>query len=205
MRWSVKKGFTNNVEFKYFKQPSNVTTEIALTYDELLLLYNYIFVKEYLTRARDLFCFGAFTGMRYSDFSRVRRSNIQDNVISMLELKNGKRLTIPLNSYSLAILKKYDYRLPVISNQKLNIYIKKAGEIVGLTEELEKTIVIGNKYETTVYKKYELIGTHTARRSFVTIAINNGMQPDVVMKITSHKKLATLYNSYVKTPERSDK
>ena len=76
--------------------------------------------------------------------------------------------------------------LPVISNQKMNKYLKDLCELCGFTTPI--TIVCyraGQRVEET-YPKYSLIGTHAARRTFICFALSSGIPPQIVMKWTGH-------------------
>ena len=97
---------------------------------------------------------------------------------------------------SQAILEKYDYALPIISDQKFRNYIKEVCKRVGFTQEVVKSIRIGNKVFNQTLKKYERISTHTARRSFITNMINAGVPNKVIMGITGHKSIVTFQNYY---------
>ena len=199
LNWATKRGYNDNLSYHDFKQPKADTNEVALSEEEVMLLYNHDFGKrKSLSKARDIFVFGCFTSMRFSDYSKIKESRIRKNHIAITQVKTKSSLDIPLNHYSRAILKKWDNRIPSISNQKLNEYIKEACKVVGIDEEIEKVGYIGKERIEKTYKKYELIGSHTARRTFITIALDKGMQPDVVMKITGHKSYKD-FAKYIKT------
>jgi len=103
--------------------------------------------------------------------------------------KTRDLIEIPLSSYAIGVLAKYkDWStpLPVISNQKMNKYIKELCEIAKINDPIKIVKYKGNKTEETTFKKYELIGTHTARRTFVSLSLQKGMRPEVVMAITGH-------------------
>ena len=199
LNWATKRGYNQNTAYHDFKQPKADTNEVALSEEEVMLLYNHDFGKrKSLSKARDIFVFGCFTSMRFSDYSKVKKSRIRDGHIVITQVKTKSVLNIPLNKYSRAILEKWDYNIPSISNQKLNQYIKEACEIVGIDEEVEKVGYIGKERIEESFHKYELIGSHTARRTFITIALDKGMQPDVVMRITGHKSYKD-FAKYIKT------
>lgn len=195
LNWATRRGFNHYSAYNDFKKTKAPTDAIALTDEEVMLLYNYDFGKrKALSKARDLFVFGCFTGMRYSDYSRINKKTIRDNHIRTTQIKGKSLLNIPLNKYSSQILLKWNYSIPTISNQKLNDYIKEACFIVGIKDEIEKVSFIGKERIEETFKKCDLVGTHTARRTFITTALNRGMQVEVVMKITGH----TDYKSFVR-------
>tara|TARA_B100002019_G_scaffold37535_1_gene31401 strand:+ start:941 stop:2176 length:1236 start_codon:yes stop_codon:yes gene_type:complete len=198
LNYALREKYTLNDKFKLFKAKREVTDQVVLSKSEVLKLYHYDFSKSpKLERVRDVFVFGCLTGMRYSDFKRVQRENIQNDTITLREVKDkSKTLKIPLVALSRAILEKYDYTLPIISDQKFRNYIKEACKIVGFTQEVVKSIRIGNKVFNKTLKKYERISTHTARRSFITNMINAGVPNKVIMGITGHKSIVTFQNYY---------
>ncbi len=101
-----------------------------------------------------------------------------------------------------SILNKYDGELPdVPSNQKVNDYLKEVGEIAEINAPFKKSITKGGVKQTTVYKKWEVLSTHTARRSFATNAYNAGVPSLTIMAITGHKT-ETSFLKYIKvTPK----
>ncbi len=184
---------------------SKPSTKIALNEDEVAQLWEYDFSKnERLEKVRDLFVFGCATGLRESDIQNLKKANIKDDTIYFNAIKTSTDLEIPLNKYSKAILEKYDYKLPKISQQKLNQYIKEVGQLAGLDEdEIVVTFQGGKRYEETV-KRYSLLASHVGRRSFVTIMIQKGVPIPVIQSMTGHKDLAS-FQRYIKIADRDRK
>jgi len=197
LRWATNKGYNTNAAFVRF-QPKLKSVDnrvIFLTWDELMNVYNFSIpeTKKYLDRVRDVFCFCCFTSLRYSDVYNLKRSDIKNGAIHITTVKTADMITIELNKYSRTILEKYDgvpfadnKSLPVISNQKMNDYIKELGKLCGIDEPQTITYYKGNERVDEVYPKYELMGTHTGRRTFICNAIILGIPPQVVMKWTGH-------------------
>ncbi|WP_231555500.1 site-specific integrase [Capnocytophaga cynodegmi] len=149
--------------------------------------------KKYLERVRDVFLFQCFTGLRFSDVENLKKSDIKDNFIEITTLKTNDSLKIELNEHSKKILKKYENyiglknkALPVVSNQRMNDYLKELGELAGINEPIRETYYIGNERFDEVTPKYALLGTHTGRRTFICNALSLGIPPQVVMKWTGH-------------------
>lgn len=143
--------------------------------------------------ARDLFCFCAFTSLRYSDMARVKRSDISGNILYTTTQKTNDRLPIDLNSFAKSILTKYsgfvfpdDHALPVMSNQKMNCLLKDLCELCKLTSPVTKTYVQGGVRKEETKMKWELIGTHCGRKTFICFALSSGIPPQIVMKWTGH-------------------
>jgi len=197
LKWSVQKQHNTNRIFEAFKPKlkSSQKKVIFLTWTELQKLQNFNIPesKQYLERVRDLFLFCCYSSLRYSDMYNLRRSNVKDNHIEITTIKTRDSLQIELNKYSKAILDKYkniafkdDKVLPVISNQKMNDYLKELAELVGINEEIHETYYIGNQRIDQVTPKYALLGTHAGRRTFICNALSLGIPVNVVMKWTGH-------------------
>jgi integrase len=200
MNWAVLNRYTYKQDFQEFKNiKKEITDEVALSKEQVVEIFNFDFSNnQRLERVRDLFVFGCFTGMRYSNYSKIKKNDIIDSHIKVRDVKdNRKQLNIPLNDYSSYLLKKYDYRLPEISNQKFNVYIKEVIKIVGYTEDIKKTSKLGNEIVETVTPFYERISSHTARRSFITIMKTDKVPDKIIMGFTGHKSLE-VFNQYYK-------
>ena len=197
LRWSVKKGYTQNMAFASFKPKLKNTPKkvIFLTWEELNRLKDMPIPasKQHLERVRDVFLFCCFSGLRHSDVYNLKRSDIKPDHIEVTTIKTADSLVIELNKYSKAILEKYkdipfpDHRaLPVISNQKMNDYLKELGELAGIDEPIRETYYKGNERIDVVTPKYALLGTHAGRRTFICNALSLGIPAQVVMKWTGH-------------------
>ena len=197
LRWSVKKGYNNNAVFETFRPKLKNAQKkvIFLTWKELDKLREYAIpeTKQYLERVRDVFLFCCFTGLRHSDVYNLKRSDIKENHIEVTTVKTADNLIIELNNHSKTILDKYkeiafehNKALPVISNQKMNDYIKELGELAEINEPIRETYYKGNQRIDEVTPKYALLGTHAGRRTFICNALSLGIPPQVVMKWTGH-------------------
>ena len=161
---------------------------IYLKEDELQRLYDLdLSANKRLESVRDLFLIGAYTGLRFSDFTRLKPENITNGGRTLaIETQKVKGTpVIPLNPNARAIFNKYGCLLPrAISNQKFNEYLKEVAQLVEFTEKVQTTRTQGGKRTTTTSEKWQLVRSHTARRSFATNAILAGLAPGDVMKIT---------------------
>lgn len=197
LRWAFKKGVHQNNAYDSYKPKLKSTQKkiIFLTWDELNRLreFKIPFNKQALERVRDVFLFQCFTGLRYSDVFNLRRSDIKGDHIEVTTVKTSDSLIIELNNHSKAILDKYkdvafedDKVLPVITNQKMNDYLKELAELAGIDEPVRQTYYKGNERIDDVTPKYALLGTHAGRRTFICNALALGIPPQVVMKWTGH-------------------
>lgn len=177
---------------------------IYLNESELTLLYNLdLSNNAKLGKVRDLFIIGCYTGLRFSDFSNIQKGNITikedgKHQITITTKKTNTPVVIPVHPVVLAILGKYDMGIPKsISNQKMNDYLKELGKLAGLAGEIISSGIRGGKKVDSTALKYELMTTHTARRSFATNAFKSGISAISIMAITGHKT-QTSFMKYIK-------
>ena len=217
LNWAVRKRYASEKEIGTVQPKFKVVEKpvIFLTKDELLKLYKYEIPangtkvklhtydgEEYekevhdasaLAKTRDLFCFCAFTSLRYSDMASLKRGDIHEDYIDITTQKTHDHLPINLNAFAKEILDKYkDCRfpgglaLPVICNQRMNDYIKDLCELCEFNDPISRVCYRAGQREEETRPKYELIGTHAGRRTFICFALSSGIPPQVVMKWTGH-------------------
>lgn len=177
---------------------------IYLTSEELKALFEIeTFSSHGHEIARDLFLIGCYTALRYSDYSRIipqyiRTTENGTKVIDMMTKKTKQRVVIPFLFPELDILlSKYGYTSPKLSDQKLNEYIKLIAEKAGIDQEIVINETVGGVHKETLYKKHELITSHTARRTGATNLFKLGFAPMEIMKITGHTSERT-FMKYIK-------
>lgn len=118
-----------------------------------------------LERVRDCFIFQCYTGLAYCDMASLTSSDIRDGVIYKRRKKTDVQSVIPLLPIPKLILEKYNYNLPVISNQKYNVYLKALATACGI--------------KTRIY-------SHLARHTAATVMINNGIELPIIARILGH-------------------
>ncbi|MGM9873186.1 MAG: phage integrase SAM-like domain-containing protein [Muribaculaceae bacterium] len=216
LRWATLKGFNSNTAYQTFSPKLRTAQRqvVFLDWDELMRVFNYdvpadgVVVtlhdadgKEYtktvhasngLRISRDIFCFCCFTSLRYSDASNLKRANITDNALTITTVKTADTITIELNKYARAILSRYDgkdlngYALPHITNQRMNKYLKELCELCEINQPVTRTYYRGAERIDETMPKYEVVGTHTGRRTFICNALMLGIPAEIVMKWTGH-------------------
>ena len=199
MFWALENGYTYNEEFKKFKKKEKVITpQVALKKEDLEKIMNHDFNSPKLERVRDIFVFACVTGLRFGELKLINEENIIDGYLHLKEEKGSEKdtRTIPLNDFAIYILRKYEYKLPLIANQKHNEYIKEVFEKAGYNHMAEKITTRGKEVirENVLFK--DRISTHTARRTFITMLKKDGKSDKLIMKITGHKDLKTLNQYY---------
>lgn len=183
------RGLMPNFYSKRFKSVSEQSEAIYLNENEIGQIYHLDLANNSrLEKVRDLFVIGCLTGLRFSDFTRIRPENIDGEFIEIQTQKTGEIVVIPIHPIVNEILNKYENKLPkAISNQKMNDYLKEIGELAELDEQISKSYTKGGQRLTKNYLKYELITTHSARRSFATNAYKMGLSTIDIMGITGHR------------------
>lgn len=193
-RWLVSEGVLNDMSFSTYKTHLKRANRnvVFLTWDELMRVYSHQFaIGSYLDKVRDVFCFCCFSSLRYSDVYALRKQDIYNDAIHLVTKKTNDKLTIELNDYTKEILQKYseldsDKALPVVSNQKMNVYLKEVCKQCEINEKLTDIYYIGNTLHEETKEKWEMVGTHSGRRTFICNALMLGIAPNVVMKWTGH-------------------
>lgn len=163
------------------KNPFNmVLKEEKLDYDvlderEIKGLYNLNINDKCMDRVRDLFIFQCYTGLAYSDMASLTQDDIEDDVIIKRRKKTDIQAVIPLLSTAKEILEKYNYSLPIISNQKYNLYLKTLGSIAKMSRTLH---------------------SHLARHSFACLLLNSGVDMKTISKTLGHSSMKTTERIY---------
>lgn len=80
----------------------------------------------------------------------------------------------------------------ILFNKVFNREIKEVCRKIGITSQVKKVKIVKNKTIETVVPKYSLISSHTGRRTFITLSLNQNIRPDILMKTTGHKKFETM-------------
>ena len=213
LRWISRHGYTINSGVLEFKLRLKVIprTVTFLKYKELMHFFHFEFPKEkeYLSKARDMFCFMAFTSLRYSDLAALKPVNLVDGCLDFCTEKTDDKLHIALNEHAQQIIEKYswykgDTIFPVPSNQKLNDYLKEAAKLAGLDREISQVYFKGNTRHEDTYKFWEQISCHDARRTFVCCSLALGIPASVVMSATGHSDYATM-KPYIEVADETQK
>lgn len=196
MQRAYEAGLHNNKQFLGVRMPEVPSDEIALFMDDLKKLSDLDLSKnKRLERARDLFLVGCFTGLRISDYGRIKPEHIVTEnglqLISIITDKTGAKVKIPLYPILEKLLTKYNFALPVMERESektiFNNDVKSICKLAGFTEKiLIRENKAGHELEKEVLR-YSKVSTHTARRSFATNFILLGVPIHYIMAILGHK------------------
>ena len=189
--WCSRKGIDINMDYKKVSVKKYEADGIALTAEDVKTLE-----QAELTgaeeKARDLFLIGVYSGQRFSDYSVFDRADVQGKFIIKRAEKTEKHSYIPLHNKLKDLLDKYDWRLPKISSQKFNVRIQAVCKKLGFDEQIKKTTYKGKKKIVEVLPKWRMVASHTARRTYTTLACEAGIADHFVMAVTGIKDPKTL-------------
>jgi integrase len=182
---ALRKGWLQRDPFLGFNMALREVEREALTEEEFQAMESKTFPAERLTHVRDIFLFSCFTGLAYADLQKLKRSEISTGIdggkwIFTRRQKTDSPSRIPLLPMALEILEKYsdhpqcqikDKVLPILSNQKMNAYLKEIADCCGISKCLT---------------------FHIARHTFATtITLSNGVPIETVSKMLGHRNLKT--------------
>lgn len=216
MREAYYLGLSDNIrgiEHRDFITANEDTDEIYLTDEEIEAIFTAEFTPEAIRKefeeyadmspenmrrkisslslVRERFLIGAYSGLRVSDFSRLDALNFGDRTIKITTVKTGKPVVIPIHAN---IRKLFDEGFDPsvkISDQKMNKQLKELARLAGIKSEVIITESVAGKNVAKKYRKYDLVCTHTARRSFATNALKAGVPLSSISKILGHTKIST--------------
>ena len=197
LKWATDHGYNTNLAYRSFHPTLKKTQKqvIYLTKDELSQIRNLVLDEKHarLEPVRDIFLFLCFSGLRHSDVNNLQKGDVKADSFESVNIKTGKRVAIELNDITSSILSKYKdiplkdgKALPNYTNQALNRDIKELCQLAGIDEEIHIVSYKGNERQEERHPKYELVGTHTGRRTFIVNALSLGIPPNIVMKWTGH-------------------
>lgn len=194
-----KDGYDVGDDYALLQGKGQDVDAIYLTEDEIQRIYEldiptlkatgYIDSKSEIETTRDLFIVGCWTGLRRSDLSRLNKLvwDFDENTVTATAEKTKKQVVLPIPKQLKEIYQKYNGKFPVLCDRgKCNKHLRQLGELAGIDTQTPITENRGGKVTTTVYKKYQLIGMHTARRSFATNMYKRGLPTIMIMQLTGH-------------------
>ena len=203
MNRALLEGVHSNTVFKSFVVLNEEVDNVYLTEEEVERLYNYHFTEpnQMLDKYRDLFLIGCYTGLRWEDYKSLRRENFTKtakgtDIIRIKAAKTGIKVEIPFIWRHLKdIVNKYDYAFPVVAEQNFNEHIK----VACMLAEINAPVLIssGKHKRDKPWEKWELVSSHTARRTACTNMYRRGIPAISIMKISGHKREST-FMKYIK-------
>jgi integrase len=200
---ATKLGLNKYLTFKEYKVLKTKSKKEYLNKEEIQsLLELNLSENKRLEKVRDIFLVCCYTGVRFSEYKNLKKENIElgkeGKRINYFSKKTKKYVNTICDENTFELLKKYKFNLPQISGQKYNEYIKEVCQIAGIDNVITVHTYKSGKATTYQKQKFELIASHTARRSFVTNLFKDNVTTSLIMVCTGHTKESTLSN-YIQT------
>ncbi len=200
LRAAYEKGYIKNRTFLSWVSKSQQLPPIYLTDDELKQIYNFKFTKKikkenhiddnsHIEESKDLFIIASRTGLRYGDMTRLEMADwdIQEKMVKMSNQKTHRVIHIPLHEEVLAIYNKYNGKLPkIVDKSRYNEHIRMCAKLTGIDKMTPTFYWDKGRLFPTAKHKYELISSHTARRSFATNLFLACKSSSLCMAVTGH-------------------
>lgn len=196
-------------DFKGEKIKEEDSDSIALTWDEIKAIGALKLEKDSMVgMVRNIFIFNCYCGMRYSDFSRIEQDMFEvikgELIIDIGRVrKTGEPLAFPILPQAQKVLKMYDGSLPSVSANSFNEEIKKIGEMAGINKIERKNITRAGKDIEIKLPRFQMMSSHTGRRTFATNFFNTSIPVKLLMQVTGHKKESS-FLIYVKRTSQPD-
>lgn len=193
VRKAIQYNYAVDPTFEEVELKEEESYSVFLSMNDISRIYYFKFEKQDKRRARerlrDLFVIGCLTGLRFSDYSTLTPDNFQDGYIVKRTKKTNVTVRIPMHDYVKEIIRKYDGHVPVGYNiQYFNAYLKVICKEIGFNDRVTFSYTQGGELKTVNKEKWELISSHTARRSAATnMYLTGRMKTFEIMKITGHK------------------
>lgn len=172
LNWCIDNNYISSNPFRQFKIRQVVREVQYLTIEEVEKIYNKDFNNDRLNKVRDLFVFACNSGLSFADLCKLSKDDIQENngvyFIRKDREKTGVKYTTILSETAMEILNRYDFKLPILSNQKYNGYLKEIADICNINKPLH---------------------THIARHTFATTTLNKGLPIEIVSKMLGHSDI----------------
>lgn len=197
LRFASARNFIDYSSYYSFKTKTVSPVRVLLTNQELSNIFNLnLSLNKELQEARDIFLFGCFTGLKFSDIMKLKHEDVREGRLKILNHYTGKEITVPMNNYAQMILKRYEgkgsYSFPRLANVYANKYVKQIAKLAGLNETIEIKIHKGNDVFSVNKAKHELVTTDTARFTFASLSLQAGMRPELLILILGQKNINSL-------------
>jgi integrase len=207
LAWAEERRAAIPKDYRKFKVDEEDVEVVALTMDEVNRLEGLVLTEHpRLDRVRDLFLFACYTSARFGDVQKLHFDDIRDNVWHLRMGKTRTETLIHLIPQAIELVNKYrlDGRMPTISSQRMNDYLKELGQLAEIDEPVRIVRYQGAKRIEDRGPKWQFLTSHVARKSFVTISLERGMRPEVVMSFTGHRSFKTM-KKYIALTEKGRK
>lgn len=182
----------NAVDYSQLKVGEDKVENIILTETEIDKIVDLDLSDNFrLNNCRSLFLIQLYTGLRYSDVSRLNDSNVfvEEEVIRLHTKKTGQQVEIPIHPRIKKIFESGNYCHP-ISNARYNQYLKELGELAEIDTPVEIKKTKGGKRIILNEPKWKFISSHTGRRTFCSLLYMKGVDSRLIMNFSGHHSVS---------------
>ncbi len=192
LNWLFTKKYIDKPIANDLKKLKEIQKEvIALNDEEMTILENSALIP-HLQNQIDIFLLGCYTALGISDIKRIKKEIVIDGFLKIRREKTQQILSIPLLDEAIEILEKYNYQLPVISDNKGNENLKLAFAKLKLDRPVRISKKINNKVTDQIVPLHEVISWHKSRKTAITQAIKRGIPISLVMQLSGHNKYESM-------------
>ncbi len=179
LKIAMEEGYIRAMPFKV-KLVKDTLQYTPLSVDELRTIRNRQFETARMAQVRDVFIFACYSGLAFTDLKNLTKDDMlidEDGKEWIVKPRQKTKIIshIPLLPIAKELWEKYDYKLPVLTNQKYNSYLKELADVCGINKNLH---------------------SHLARHTFATILLNNGVDMVSVSKILGHSNSRITEKTY---------
>jgi len=189
MNWCFEKEYVDRFSMKHLKSVTEEVDDVFLTEDELFLLTNLKLTNVTEKIVRDLFLIGCETALRFSDFTRLEKEHIANNEITITTKKTKRKVVIPIFGRLETILKRNNFCLPKFNGNStdFNKVIRQVCKKAKIISDFIKSRTINRVNIQEARQKWEMVSSHTCRRTFCTLNYLNGVPAITIMGVSGHK------------------
>ena len=187
MNEGFNRGFHKNEAFRKFNTSYIPSDTIALTQEEVDALWSAP-LEGRAAQARDVFMVGIYCAGRFQDYSKISSENISDGKLRYVQRKTGTTVVIPCSPRIVTVLERYGGTLPRITEQEVGRYIKSiCRDLEGsFLNTVEVSKIRGDRKSVEKHQRWELVSTHTARRTGATLLYKSGVPIALCRLCTGH-------------------
>jgi integrase/DNA-binding XRE family transcriptional regulator len=187
LRKAAKGGYDVDFGFEDVELPTDEPCSVYLDEKEIERIFNLKGLTKGTYDTREMFVLACCTGLRFSDISKLSMDNFQNGRIRIKTVKTNTLVELPLHWMVTEILKRNKNKLPKMrSEQFYNNAVKRLAKMAGIDGDVIYEQIEGLEVVKKTMKKYELVSSHTARRSFATNMHLRGIDTGRIMLLTGH-------------------
>ena len=214
LSWAVKYNATVSPTYTDIGIRKPHSQEIALTADDVSRITYFDIDRFYagrrrdfrdtMRRVRDMFVLSCNLAQRHSDMVRIGPECFERNIFSIIQQKTGNRAVVDIDKYAIeagtayGILDRYGFTAPYKADiGNYNERLHKLMQDVGLDDPVRLEERVNGRLVTRIAPRWQLIASHTARRTFVTVNVMRGVNVHALKRCTGHSDLR-VFDSYIR-------